>query len=255
MMINDENRKSLKTMLKGRALYLALGVAVLAAGLVSYTTLHTPRVNDLRSATAASQPEKSTYVHINERIVPELTGAPPVEDVTDATLETAAPPEETAAVFDDAADPVETEAATQKPEISFSLPLSTAMGKDYSMGVPVFSDTMHDWRTHNGVDFTGAQGEGVRAVAPGKVTKVTNDTLYGNTVTVDHGGGVVSVISGLADAGLIAEGTDVTDDTVIGVVGDLPVEHADGSHIHLEIRVDGVLQDPLEVMGYTQGEE
>ena len=253
MMINDENKKSLKAKLRGRAIYLVLGVCVLAAGLLSYSAFLTPKLTGVKTAPSTTKPEYSTYVHINERVVPEVPKTTEAQPVTDATLETAAPPEETQAVFDDAADPVEE--PVEAVQITYSLPLSAKTGKDYSMGIPVFSDTMQDWRTHNGVDFAGAQGEGVRAIAAGKVTKVTNDTLYGNTVTVDHGGGVVSSISGLADEGLIPEGAEISNETVIGVVGDLPIEHADGSHIHLEIRVNGVLQDPLEVMGYAEEQE
>ena len=38
-------------------------------------------------------------------------------------------------------------------------------------------------------------------------------------------------------------------DTIIGVVGEIPVEAQDDSHIHLEMRVNGELVDPLEIMG------
>ena len=123
------------------------------------------------------------------------------------------------------------------------------------MGIPVFSATMNDYRTHNGVDFTADPGTPVCAVAKGKVIRVVNDSLFGNTVTVDHGGGVVSSISGLANEGLIREGENVNNETVLGVAGEIPVEAADGSHIHLEIRVDGVLQDPLDVMGFNEETE
>ena len=37
MMINNENKKSFARMMKSRAVYVALGVCVLAAGFVSYS--------------------------------------------------------------------------------------------------------------------------------------------------------------------------------------------------------------------------
>ncbi len=113
---------------------------------------------------------------------------------------------------------------------------------------------MGDYRTHNGVDFMTEPGESVRAIAPGTVTAVYKDALFGNCVRVDHGQGVVSTVFGLADEGLAYEGAAVDENTVIGTAGDVPVESADGSHIHLEIRVSGILRDPLEVMGYSGDE-
>ncbi len=251
MMINEENRKSFKEMMKGRAVYIALSVCVLAAGAVSYASIKTPVPKT--DVTTTLRSETSAHTHVNERVLPEdPTAAPePVSERTELVLPSEAPAE---AVFDNAAEPLETTTAAAK-QIVYSLPCGAKLGADYSMGVPVFSATMGDYRTHNGVDFTADAGSPVCAIAEGKVTKVEKDPLFGNSVTVDHGSGVVSRISGLADEGLIYEGADVYSETALGVVGNIPLEAADGSHIHLEIRVNGVLQDPLEVMGYdTDGE-
>ena len=247
MMINEDNRKSFREMMKGRAVYIALSVCVLAAGAVSYASIKTPVPKTDVPTTVRS--ETSTYTHVNERVLPDDTTAAP-EPVSDRT-EIAAPSDPPAeAVFDNAAEPLESTTAAAK-QIVYSLPCGAKLGADFSMGVPVFSATMGDYRTHNGVDFTAEAGTPVCAIAEGKVTKVENDPLFGNTVTVDHGSGVISRISGLADEGLIFEGADVYSETVLGVVGNIPVEAAEDSHIHLEIRVNGVLRDPLEVMGYA----
>ncbi len=248
MMINDENRKSFARMMKSRGVYIALAVCVLAAGFVSYSVSRVSTIPQNTGTVKTTQP--STYVHINQRVLPGDITTFPTQPITELQTEptTAAP--ETEAVFENAADPVER--TSEAPgEITYSLPVNTKTGKDFSMGIPVFSATMNDYRTHNGVDFTADAGASVCAIAQGKVTRVANDSLFGNTVTVDHGGGVVSTISGLADEGLIREGAVVSNETVLGVVGEIPVEAADGSHIHLEIRVNGVLQDPLEVMGFS----
>ena len=227
MMLNDENKKDLKKMMKGRAVYLALGVCVLAAGIVSYTSTLgklSPRLH------AAEETEVVTYLHADDRVLPETTTIPaeppaatqkPAEAVSERTT---LPPETAAPVFDNVSPPVpEAEAETQPPAAqTFRLPLSARLGDDYSMGVPVFSDTMGDYRTHNGVDFLGEAGEAVHAIGDGTVTEVSASPLYGNAVTVDHGGGIVSRICGLADEGLIGEGERVSADAVIGLVGRSP---------------------------------
>lgn len=247
MMINEENKKSIMEMMKGKAVYIALSVCVLAAGIVSYTSIRSPKPTT--EITTTLRPEVSTHTHVNERVLPEASTAAPAPVTDPATVQTeTAPPTE--AVFDNAAEPLETTEAAPK-QIVFTLPCGAKLGADFSMGVPVFSETMGDYRTHNGVDFIADAGAPVCAIAEGKVTKVENDPLFGNTVTVDHGGGVESRIAGLANEGLIHEGADVYNETVLGVVGALPAEAADGGHIHLEIRVNGILQDPLEVMGIS----
>ncbi len=250
MMINEENRKSFKEMMKGRAVYIALSVCVLAAGAVSYASIKTPVPKT--DVTTTLRSETSAHTHVNERVLPEEpTAAPePVSERTELVLPSEAPAE---AVFDNAAEPLETTTAAAK-QIVYSLPCGAKLGADYSMGVPVFSATMGDYRTHNGADFPGEAGAAVTAVAAGTVTSVSADPLYGNTVTVTHAGGVVSAVSGLADEGLIEVGAKVTGETVIGLVGRLPAEEKEGSHIHLEIRRDGALVDPVEVLG-IQGEE
>lgn len=249
MMINEQNKKSIKEMMKGRAVYIALSVCVLAAGVISYASIRAPKPVTNAPGTTA-RPETSTYTHINERVLPDEPSFSLPAQVSDPVPSETQPAPETQAVFDNAAEPLESTTAAAK-QIVYSLPCGAKLGADFSMGVPVFSETMGDYRTHNGVDFMAEPGTPVCAVAEGKVIKVENDPLFGNTVTVDHGSGVVSRISGLANEGLIHEGADVYTETALGVVGALPVEQADGSHIHLEIRVNGALQDPLEIMGYA----
>lgn len=253
MMLNDENKKSLKTMLKGRAFYLALSVCVLAAGIVSYQAMGKRTVDKILSEVTTAQPD--THIHISERVVtdpaPENKPEPVREIATEPHFEQTP---ETQAVFENDAPTVNAQ-ESEPQEIRFGLPLTARVGKDYSMGVPVFSDTMGDWRTHNGIDFEGDEGQAVKTIAPGKVISVTSDPLYGNTVKIDHGSGIVSSVCGLSDSGLIAEGTQVDADTVIGVVGVIPVEKNDPAHIHLEIRQEGRIVDPLEIMGFVGAED
>ena len=123
------------------------------------------------------------------------------------------------------------------------------------MGIPVFSDTMKDYRTHNGIDFKAVEGENIMTIAPGTVVSVKNDAVWGNTVTIDHGDGTVSSISGVSDNIYVNAGDTLYERTVIGTVGAIPVEDADGTHIHLEVRVNGELVDPLEILGLAEGEE
>lgn len=137
--------------------------------------------------------------------------------------------------------------------VSYILPLGTDTGSDYSCGVPVYNDVMGDWRTHDGVDFNGDYGDGVKSIADGIVKNIESDALYGTIITVDHGGGVVASYCGTDPADDIIKGVIVSQGQKLGTVSEIPCEaDAEFPHVHLEIRVDGQLCDPLEVMGYYE---
>lgn len=256
--MNEENKRSIKRMLSGRALYIALGVCVLAAGIVGFSAVKEIKTP---STSLETTTEKKTYTNINEPdygdssvLTTEAieTTTFSYELITQGIEETESEEISTQAVFEDSNDAIE---ETYPVPEEYSFPLKSMISKDYSMGVPVYSSTMADYRTHNGVDFKGAAGESVQCIAAGTVISVTKDEFWGNTVEIDHGGAVVSSISGLADEGLVSEGTFLDAGAVIGVVGTIPVEAKDGEHIHLEIRVNGEICDPVEIMGIDSSDE
>lgn len=147
------------------------------------------------------------------------------------------------------------EHTTGSAPVSYSLPLSTAMGNDYSRGVPVYNEALADWRTHNGVDFLGAYGDGVKCIADGIVTEIRNDTVMGGVIVVDHGGGVVATYCGVEANEKLDENIFVAENDMLGTLGNIPGETGEEyHHLHLEIRVNGEIADPLEVMGLG-GEE
>lgn len=241
-MINDDYKANFKKLLKSNGLYFALGLCLLAAGLVgiSGVNVKTPSVGE--NATG-----KFDSIVIPEVTTEKKNTGNSVEINIDEFTTLKADEPSTAAVFDNNSPKIEE--TTEAKTVIFYSPLSLAITKDYSMGIPVFSQTMKDYRTHNGVDFTGIKGENVKTTGEGTVVSVTKDAIWGNTVTIDHKNGVTSAISGLADEALISVGTEVYTGTIIGTVGDIPIESADSAHVHLEMRVNGQLVDPLEILG------
>ena len=65
---------------------------------------------------------------------------------------------------------------SKPPKLFYVRPLSGPILREYSDTTPVYSPTMQDWRVHTGVDFAGALGAEVVAVATGEVTGVGSDT-------------------------------------------------------------------------------
>ena len=143
-----------------------------------------------------------------------------------------------------------TENTTTAAPVSYALPLGTDMGKDYSRGIPVYNDIMADWRTHDGVDFNGEYGDGVKAIADGYIRDIYNDEIMGPTIVIDHGGDIIATYSGVEATENLKKGMYVEKCDKIGILSSVPSESdSEFPHLHLEIAVDGEISDPLEVMG------
>ena len=130
----------------------------------------------------------------------------------------------------------------------YVLPLTNEVSRSLSNGELVFSETMQDWRVHNGVDFVGKQGDTVKAAATGRVSAIREDVLWGNTVEIDHGYGIVSRYCGVL-ARNVKVGDTVAVGEPIGVLKTVPCEEADGPHLHLEVLSGGVPLDAVALIG------
>lgn len=99
---------------------------------------------------------------------------------------------------------------------------------------------------HGGVDWGAPLGTTIYAIEDGVVIYVGWDDIYGNRVVIDHGGGIASWY-GHASSILVSNGETVTQGQAIARVGSTGL--STGAHLHLEIRVNNVKQDPLQYVG------
>jgi murein DD-endopeptidase MepM/ murein hydrolase activator NlpD len=97
-------------------------------------------------------------------------------------------------------------------------------------------------RMHNGIDLAAPQGTPIVAVHAGTVTMARYHGGYGYAVIIDHGNGV-ETLYGHASQILVTEGQEVSAGERIALVGN--TGYSFGSHLHMEIHVDGVPQDPV----------
>ena len=129
-------------------------------------------------------------------------------------------------------------------------PVSGAVERPYSTDELMYDKTMGDWRTHAGVDLAAPLGSYVSASAAGTVTDISDDPLYGTTVTIAHGGGYESVYANLAGTPTVEIGDTVAAGETIGAVGDTAIcESAEASHLHFAVYADGESVDPAGLMG------
>lgn len=94
---------------------------------------------------------------------------------------------------------------------------------------------------HGGVDFAGRAGSPVVAVAAGVVTRAGRDGAYGNSVQIDHGGGLVTRYSHNRE-NLVAVGELVKKGQPIATMGN--TGRASGPHVHFEVTRDGRSLNP-----------
>lgn len=136
-------------------------------------------------------------------------------------------------------------------EIVWKKPVEGEVVKRFSNGELFYSQTMNDYRTHNGIDVCASIGDSVTAVGGGIITDIVNDPLWGTTVSVDHGDGTVSVYKNLSDTLPVGieTGAYVEEGGIIGAVSTSAlVEIGEAPHLHLEVYSNGVLADPIETL-------
>lgn len=148
----------------------------------------------------------------------------------------------------------QTEAETEEKK-QFVLPMGKDIIKDFSNGDMVRNETMNDWRVHNGIDFGGSEGNAVVSAADGIVISCRNDEFWGGVTEIDCGGGMVIRYCGLVYESSVKEGSQVCCGDRIGTLGSIPIESADGGHLHLEVETNGKAVDPLEAMGIAYSAE
>lgn len=111
----------------------------------------------------------------------------------------------------------------------------------------VYSKTMHDYRAHPGCDFAAEEGDSVYAMCDGTIKNISVSELYGIIAEVECDGFTI-YYCGLSSDLNFDKGDEVKTGDTIGTVAQVPCESDDKSHIHIEIRVDNKLIDPLSVI-------
>jgi len=136
---------------------------------------------------------------------------------------------------------------SQKPYI---MPVKDAsITVAFSIDVPVYSQTLGDWRVHDGIDLSAPLGTEVVAVNDGIVESIECHDLYGITVVLKHTDGKKTTYSNLEDSIELEEGQVIEQGNVVGKIGSTAVfEIAEGPHLHFEMSQNGKKIDPAAVI-------
>ena len=134
-------------------------------------------------------------------------------------------------------------------EFELSLPVVGVIAKGHDATIQVWSETLGAYKVHLGLDIAAEKGTPVLAAADGKVAKVWDDALMGRCVAIDHGDEIFTFYKNLdpvLSAG-IEVGKELSRGDQIGKIGESAIsELADEAHLHVEMTVSGLAQDPSD---------
>jgi murein DD-endopeptidase MepM/ murein hydrolase activator NlpD len=98
---------------------------------------------------------------------------------------------------------------------------------------------------HAGLDIAGEKGQPIYATASGRIAQAGYQSGYGNMVVVDHGFGLETKYGHLSSF-TVKPGQSVKRGDVIGRLG--ATGRATGYHLHYEVRANGRLLNPLQLL-------
>lgn len=134
-------------------------------------------------------------------------------------------------------------------KLSFIAPVAGKVVKVHDLSVPVFSETLEEWRVHAGIDISVDDGASVFASAGGTVENVYSHPLLGYTVVIKHNDSLKSIYSNLdANSDIsLKVGDEVNAGEKIGKVGDSSIsELAEEPHLHFEVMLGDASVNPLD---------
>ena len=230
-MNNEKNKNTNKKFKIAYAFTFIIAIAALMFTKIS-SEKSLGNISSLENSTTEKQITTTEKIVIEETVRQNLTNIPDTREVTEENKET------------------EKDKYNKPYSDYYCLPFGNQIIKDYSNMNPVYSKTLGDWRTHNGIDFSGEAGGAVVAISYGEVISIYEDTLFGTCVLIDHGNGVTAKYCGLNKETLnVKEHSSVNSEDIIGYLGEIPCEKQEGAHLHFEITPNGELVEPLELMG------
>lgn len=173
----------LRSVLSGTGFYVLLAVCLIVAAVSGWFLLFgtdSAPEEEVPPPAAVSAPARDVYVP-----EPEDTGGP--EDEPSAEVSAPAPVEVEIVPAMPEVPVDDTPVIAQEPRLVVE-PLKGEVLMAFSVDQLVYSPTLADWRTHDGVDISAAPGSTVLAATSGTVASVEDDPMMGTTVTIDHEG-------------------------------------------------------------------
>ena len=123
-----------------------------------------------------------------------------------------------------------------------SRPVDSQVGSGFGFRADPITGRM---ALHTGLDFSADPGTPIQAAAGGMVIATEPHPQYGNLLEIDHGNGLTTRYAH-AQRILVKVGDLVKRGQPVALVGN--TGRSTGPHLHFEVLVDGVMQDPAKFL-------
>lgn len=138
-----------------------------------------------------------------------------------------------------------TDEKEEQKELNFQKPVEGEIVKEFAQDNLIYSQTLEEWVTHNGIDIKAEKTTVVKSAEEGVVKSIKNDPRFGLTIVVEHDSVYQTVYSNLLTSEFVIEGETVEKGQALGTVGNSAVfEIADEPHLHFEILKNSIQVDP-----------
>lgn len=244
MKVQNKSSSKLIKFLNGKAFYAVLCVCFIAIGIAAWSgaeglkRIETAEKGSDQSVTSTPNPDISSVIGVTSKPQASQTES---TDKPDDDESTPSKPQDTSSK-----EPDRTEQTAAPVAKFFVNPVLGDILKDFSATELQYSMTMDDMRLHKAVDIAASAGTPVIASGEGVVIEIYKDAMYGTTVVIDHGNGIVAKYCGLNAVPAVKVGNAVDSSTQLGVVDVIPCESVEQRHLHLEFFKDGKSVSPMD---------
>lgn len=225
---------AISVLLKDKGFYLILSLSLIMVVFAAFIAL---------SWDESPEGEVENHIIYAEPLDPDYVPEWPEEDIS----ENVSVPQEGITVEISAEPEIEENISISLP-IIFYLPVNSediVSVNEYSGTMPVFSETLEDWRLHKGVDYITDGPCDVFVSADGVVEDVYEDGFMGTTVLILHSDGTRTVYQSLSPNVRVVKGMEVFAGELMGKTGESAEnELLEGCHVHFEMIRDGAHVSP-----------
>lgn len=239
----EKNKKSIKGFYKKEGFYLALFLSLFLIAAVAVAT-----VNVGKNTEQSSNEKEEFTLSTEDKSTSEAQkqNADRVENIDEVEL---ASEEELVSE-----DELNVSSGTNL-EITFNNPLDGVIAREYTYPRP---QVMEDGTSRNirGINIEAEVGTEVKSCAVGEVKEVSNTVEDGNYVLIAHANGISTKYSNLSKDIKVNIGDKVTEETVIGEVGEsskIFTTAEFGEHLNIQVQdVNGKDLDPTTYFTFNQ---
>lgn len=131
-------------------------------------------------------------------------------------------------------------------ELHFSKPVEGDVIKTFAKDNLIYSETLKEWTTHDGIDIRANKTTVVKSSEVGIVKSIKSDPRFGLTIIVEHPNGFKTVYANLLSTEFVVENESVDKGQSLGTVGNTAsFEISEPTHLHFEMLKDGEEVDPM----------